>query len=76
VEVMALFQALNEQGITVIIVTHEPDIAQYAHRVIDVRDGRITKDHAVVAPRRAAEDAVTMDTELDTAGPGATEEAA
>jgi putative ABC transport system ATP-binding protein len=76
VEVMALFQALNEQGITVIIVTHEPDIAQYAHRVIDVRDGRITKDHAVVAPRRAADDALTMDTELDTAGPGATEEAA
>ena len=53
VEVMALFQALNEQGITVIIVTHEPDIAQYAHRVIDVRDGRIMKDHAVdgAAPR-------------------------
>jgi putative ABC transport system ATP-binding protein len=76
VEVMALFQALNEQGITVIIVTHEPDIAQYAHRVIDVRDGRITKDHAVVARRHAADDALTMDTELDTAGPGATEEAA
>ena len=76
VEVMALFQALNEQGITVIIVTHEPDIAQYAHRVIDVRDGRITKDHAVAAPRRAADDALTMDTELDTKELGAAKEAA
>jgi len=62
VEVMALFQALNEQGITVIIVTHEPDIAQYAHRIIDVRDGRIMKDHVVVTPRRAADDVLTMDT--------------
>jgi putative ABC transport system ATP-binding protein len=76
VEVMALFQALNEQGITVIIVTHEPDIAQYAHRVIDVRDGRILKDHAVEAPRRAADDVLTMDTEPDDVGTGATKEAA
>ena len=76
VEVMALFQALNEQGITVIIVTHEPDIAQYAHRVIDVRDGRILKDHAVESPRRAADDALTMDTEPDAVGTGATKEAA
>jgi putative ABC transport system ATP-binding protein len=65
VEVMALFQALNEQGITVIIVTHEPDIAQYAHRVIDVRDGRIMKDHAIAAPRRAVDDALTMDAEQE-----------
>jgi len=76
VEVMALFQALNEQGITVIIVTHETDIAQYAHRVIDVRDGRILKDHAVESPRRAADDALTMDTEPDAVGTGATKEAA
>ena len=76
VEVMALFQALNEQGITVIIVTHEPDIAQYAHRVIDVRDGRIMKDHTVAAPRRAADDALTMDTELDAKELGAAKEAA
>ncbi len=76
VEVMALFQALNEQGITVIIVTHEPDIAQYAHRVIDVRDGRILKDHAVDAPRRAADDVLAMDIEPDAVGTGATKEAA
>jgi putative ABC transport system ATP-binding protein len=76
VEVMALFQALNEQGITVIIVTHEPDIAQYAHRVIDVRDGRITKDHVVTAPRRAADDVVTMDAEAKLVELGDTREAA
>ena len=76
VEVMALFQALNEQGITVIIVTHEPDIAQYAHRVIEVRDGQIMKDHAVAAPRRAADDVLTMDTETNVQEIGAAKEAA
>ena len=76
VEVMALFQALNEQGITVIIVTHEPDIAQYAHRVIDVRDGRIMRDHAVAAPRSAADDVLTMDAEAVALTAGETREAA
>jgi putative ABC transport system ATP-binding protein len=76
VEVMSLFQALNEQGITVIIVTHEPDIAQYAHRVIDVRDGRIMKDHAVTAPRRAADDVLTMVAEQEALELGAAKEAA
>ena len=76
VEVMALFQALNEQGITVIIVTHEPDIAQYAHRVIEVRDGRIIHDHAVAAPRRAANDVAAMDADAELLTAGVTKEAA
>ena len=76
VEVMALFQALNEQGITVIIVTHEPDIAQYAHRVIDVRDGRIMKDHVVTAPRSAADDVLMLDAAADAIAAGETREAA
>ena len=76
IEVMALFQALNEQGITVIIVTHEPDIAQYAHRVIDVRDGRIMKDHVVPAPRSAADDVLTLDAEAAAIAAGETREAA
>src|SRR5436853_1280310 len=38
VEVMALFQALNNQGITVVLVTHEPEVAQYAKRIVEVRD--------------------------------------
>jgi len=43
-EVMQLFQELNEQGITIIIVTHEGDVVRYAKRVIELRDGRIVRD--------------------------------
>jgi len=56
VEVMALFQTLNQQGITIVVVTHEPDIAEYVKRIVEVRDGRILRDHPVVQPRNAAED--------------------
>ena len=63
VEVMALFQELNEQGITIILVTHEPEVAQYAKRVVEVRDGRIRRDHAVEQPRRAADDLRARDDE-------------
>ncbi|MBI3804524.1 MAG: ABC transporter ATP-binding protein [Nitrospirae bacterium] len=44
VEIMALFQELNEGGMTLILVTHEPDIAQYASRIIRFRDGEIQSD--------------------------------
>jgi len=48
VEVMEIFQRLNrERNLTVIVVTHEPDIAQYAKRIIQFRDGRIHRDFAV-----------------------------
>ncbi len=43
-EIMALFVRLHEQGNTIIVVTHEPDIAARAHRVIRVRDGRVERD--------------------------------
>jgi len=43
-EIMNLFARLHEQGNTIILVTHEPDIAAHAHRVIRVRDGRVEKD--------------------------------
>jgi len=56
IEVMALFQALNEQGITIVLVTHEPDIAAYATRIVEVRDGRIRRDELVQNRRRAAVD--------------------
>ncbi|MCL4464543.1 MAG: ABC transporter ATP-binding protein [Chloroflexi bacterium] len=53
-EIMAIFQMLNiEQGITIIFVTHEPDIAQHTRRVVHLRDGRITSDEAVAEPRLA-----------------------
>ncbi len=44
IEIMALFQELGRSGITVVLVTHEPDIAQYASRVIIARDGNIVSD--------------------------------
>jgi putative ABC transport system ATP-binding protein len=43
-EIMALFARLHETGNTIIVVTHEPDIAAYAHRVIHIRDGQVEKD--------------------------------
>ena len=46
-EVMALFQELNDQGITILVVTHEPDIAQYTKRIIELRDGELRRDEAV-----------------------------
>lgn len=54
-ELMALFQELNEAGITLVLVTHEPDIAAFAKRVLVFRDGRLVEDRQVDAPRRAAE---------------------
>ena len=64
VEVMALFQELNEQGITVVLVTHEPEVAEYAKRVVEVRDGLIRRDHAVEGRRTAADDLRARDLEL------------
>ena len=61
VEVMALFQELNEQGITVLLVTHESDIAQSAKRIVEVRDGRIIRDHPVRSRRDAADDLRHLD---------------
>ncbi|MCU1246536.1 MAG: putative macrolide transporter ATP-binding protein [Acidobacteria bacterium] len=56
IEVMALFQALNDQGITIVVVTHEPDVAVYAKRIVEVRDGTIRRDAAVQNRRNAAAD--------------------
>jgi putative ABC transport system ATP-binding protein len=44
VEVMAIFQQLRESGITIVLVTHEPDIARYAARVVVMKDGRLRSD--------------------------------
>ncbi len=46
-EIMAIFQALNEGGITVVLVTHDPDIARYGKRIVRFRDGRVVSDEAV-----------------------------
>ncbi len=52
-EVMGVFQNLNEEGKTIVVITHETDIAEYAKRVIVFRDGRLVEDRAV-AKRRTA----------------------
>jgi putative ABC transport system ATP-binding protein len=56
VEVMALFQALNAEGVTLLLVTHEHDIAQYAGRIVELRDGRVIRDVPVRDRRDAARD--------------------
>jgi putative ABC transport system ATP-binding protein len=56
-EIMAIFQQLNrEKGITLIVVTHDPEIASYARRALQFRDGRLQKDERVDYPRDAAAD--------------------
>ncbi len=52
-EVMAIFQALNEEGKTVVLITHEPDIAQFSRRVVTFRDGKVLSDVAVENRKRA-----------------------
>lgn len=57
VEVMEIFQRLNrERGITLLLVTHEHDIAQYAQRVVVFKDGKIKKDYQIEEQRDAAEE--------------------
>jgi putative ABC transport system ATP-binding protein len=57
VEVMEIFQRLNrERGITLVLVTHEHDIAQYAQRIVVFKDGKIRKDYQVEDQRDAAEE--------------------
>jgi len=60
VEIMAIFQDLNRGGITVVVVTHEPDVARYAGRVLSFRDGRVTKDDVVRDPLQARELLATL----------------
>ncbi len=52
-EVMAILQLLNQQGITIILVTHEPDIAEFTSRQVTFRDGRLLRDEPVLNPRDA-----------------------
>jgi putative ABC transport system ATP-binding protein len=57
VEIMALFQELNrDSGMSIIVVTHEPDIAEYSNRVIRFKDGHLVSDTAVAHPRDAQDE--------------------
>jgi len=53
-EVMAVFQKLNDDGKTVVLITHEQDIAQFARRVVVFRDGKVLEDRPVQSQRRAS----------------------
>jgi len=60
VDVMTVFQELNDQGITIVLVTHENDIARYAKRVVTMRDGLIRRDVPVDGRRNARRDLVGL----------------
>jgi putative ABC transport system ATP-binding protein len=62
VEIMDILQSLNDKGLTIVLVTHEHDIAQFAKRVLVFRDGKIRKDYLVGKRPRAAEVLKTLPT--------------
>jgi putative ABC transport system ATP-binding protein len=69
IEIMGIFQRLNDQGITIIMVTHEPDIASYARRNLVMRDGWVQSD-IVVSQRLIAADEIKKITVEDLAAAG------
>jgi putative ABC transport system ATP-binding protein len=71
VEIMQIFQDLNQRGLTVVLVTHEPDIAQFAKRIVVFRDGKIRRDSPVENRPSAAETLKTMPA-IDEADPADT----
>ena len=62
-EILSIFQRLNDEGKTVVMVTHEPDVAEHCKRIVRMRDGVVAGDEVVPNPRRA-------DDELKSAGTG------
>ncbi|MDA3896586.1 MAG: ABC transporter ATP-binding protein [Desulfobacteraceae bacterium] len=53
-EILSLFQKLNDEGITIVLVTHEMEVAEHAKHVIDMRDGRIINDYEIAHRRYAS----------------------
>jgi len=64
IEILVLLQHLNRQGITIVLITHEPDIAGYASRVLTFRDGRLLRDEPVSSPRDAARARAQLEEEV------------
>ena len=62
VEILEIFQRLNDEGLTLVLVTHEPDIAEFAKRMLVFKDGRIRKDQPVVNRPAAADVLKTLPT--------------
>jgi putative ABC transport system ATP-binding protein len=63
IEIMGVFQKLNEQGITLVMVTHELDIAQYTKRMVVMRDGKVVSDTPVANRLRAETELVRLQQE-------------
>jgi len=63
IEIMGIFQRLNDQGITVAMVTHELDIARYCRRVVVMRDGLVRSDEPVTDRLLASEELAKLDAE-------------
>jgi len=60
IEVFGLFQELNEEGITIVLVTHERDFARYAKRIVEMRDGKVIRDTDITTRLNAKEDLRAM----------------
>ena len=60
IDVLAVFQELNDQGITIVMVTHEHELTNYAKRVLEMRDGKIRRDYMVENRRKASVDLEKM----------------
>ena len=61
IEVMQIFQGLNAKGLSIVLVTHEPDIAEYATRIVAFRDGRVRSDQPVATRRRAEDERAALE---------------
>ncbi len=59
-EILAIFQGLNDAGKTVVMVTHEPDVAEHCRRIVRMRDGQVSADERVLTPRRADAELAAM----------------
>ena len=64
-EILALLQGLNRRGMTIVVVTHEPDVAAHAGRIMNFRDGRLIRDEKVAEPRDAAAAVAAMPTDAE-----------
>ena len=65
IEVMGIFQRLNAQGLTIVLVTHEMEIAEYGTRFVAFRDGRVRSDTPVAARRRAEDELAAFEAQAD-----------
>jgi len=59
-EILALFQQFNQEGLTLVVVTHEDEVAAYADRLVELRDGRLLRDETISRPRDAATDLAAL----------------